>query len=101
MRYYSLAHPVEFCYIKDIFSLQSAGIIHKHRDHIATRPHCVFDFVVPFYNSSKKARLPGEFCVLEHITGGAAVGDYDCDGLQDVYFSVFLERSVLYKNLGM
>ncbi len=67
---------------------------------MAARPHCVFDFIVPFYNSTRFAKLPGEFCTTEHITGGAAVGDYDNDGLQDIFFSVFHKRSVLYKNMG-
>lgn len=67
---------------------------------MAARPHCVFDFVVPFHNSTKRAKLPGEFCTIEHLTGGIAAGDYDGDGLQDLYFTVFAKRSVLYKNLG-
>ena len=42
----------------------------------------------------------GQYCTPEHVTGGAAVGDYDGDGLEDVYFTVFHDRSVLYKNNG-
>eukprot|EP00794_Sanderia_malayensis_P020124 gene20124-22096_t len=85
-------------FFKDI--AKDAGFTHTHRDYIGARPHCVFDFVVPFYNSSKRAVLPGEFCTTEQMTGGAAVGDYDNDGLLDVFFAVFTKRSVLYKNLG-
>lgn len=67
---------------------------------MAVRPHCVFDVIVPFENSSQSARIPGEFCTPEHVTGGAAVGDYNGDGLEDIYFSVFEGRSVLYKSNG-
>ena len=42
----------------------------------------------------------GQYCTPEHVTGGAAVGDYDGDGLEDVFFTVFHDRSVLYKNNG-
>ena len=45
--------------------------------------------------------MQGEFCVPEHLTGGAAVGDYDNDGFIDIYFTVFHSRSVLYRNNGM
>ena len=60
----------------------------------------MFDVLVPFYNSSKFARIPGEYCIPEHLTGGAAVADYDGDGLEDIYFTVFHDKSVLYKNNG-
>ena len=83
-----------------ICSPQHAGFHHVHRTSMAVRPHCVFDVVVPFYNSSQEARMPGEFCTPEHVTGGAAVGDYDGDGMEDIYFTVFDERSVLYRNNG-
>lgn len=66
----------------------------------ALSPHCVFDKVIPQVNSSNKVRIPGEYCVPEHATGGAAVGDYDGDGMEDIYFTVFHDRSVLYKNNG-
>ena len=79
---------------------QHAGFHHVHRTSMAVRPHCVFDVVVPFYNSSQEARMPGEFCTPEHVTGGAAVGDYDGDGMEDIYFTVFDGRSVLYRNNG-
>ena len=36
----------------------------------------------------------------EHLTGGAAVGDYDGDGLEDIYFTVSHDSSVLYRNNG-
>ena len=68
---------------------------------MAARPHCVFDFVVPIHNSSRVIRLKGEFCIPEHLTGGAAVGDYNDDGLEDIFFAVFDGRSVLYRNNGM
>ena len=81
-------------------SSQQAGFRHVHRTSMAVRPHCVFDVVVPFLNASQQARIPGEFCIPEHVTGGAAVGDYDGDGMEDIYFTVFHGRSVLYRNNG-
>lgn len=66
----------------------------------ALSPHCVFDKVIPQVKTSNKVRIPGEYCVPEHATGGAAVGDYDGDGMEDIYFTVFHDRSVLYKNNG-
>ena len=58
------------------------------------------DFIIPRINSSRTIKLQGEFCVPEHLTGGAAVADYDNDGLDDIYFTVFHSRSVLYRNNG-
>jgi len=86
--------------ILPVCSPQHAGFNHVHRTSMAVRPHCVFDVVVPFHNSSKEARIPGEFCIPEHVTGGAAVGDYDGDGMEDIYFTVFDGQSVLYRNNG-
>ena len=81
-------------------SSQKAGFHHVHRSTSALSPFCVFDVVVPHQNSSYKARIPGDFCAPEHATGGAAIGDYDGDGMEDIFFTVFHERSVLYKNNG-
>ena len=84
-----------------VLFMQQAGFHHVHRDFMAARPHCVFDFLIPNVNSSKApVRLMGEFCTPEQISGGAAVGDYDNDGLQDIFFTVFHGRSVLYRNNG-
>ena len=72
-----------------------------YRDSMAVRPYCAFDFVIPNVNASlPAARLKGEFCIPEHICAGAAVGDYDNDGLLDIFFAVFHGRSVLYRNNG-
>jgi len=60
----------------------------------------VFDVVLPHQNASYKTRISGEYCAPEHVTGGAAVADYDGDGMEDIFFTVFHERSVLYKNNG-
>ena len=37
---------------------------------------------------------------MEMLTGGTAAGDYDGDGLQDVFFTVYNGRSRLYRNRG-
>lgn len=42
----------------------------------------------------------GEFCIFEYVIGGVVVGDYDGDGMEDIYFIVFYGRSVLYRNKG-
>ena len=63
-------------------------------------PHCVFDVVIPYQNSSHKESIVGQYCTPEHATGGAAVGDYDGDGMEDIFFTVFHGRSLLYKNNG-
>lgn len=80
--------------------MQQAGFQHVHRTSSAISPHCVFDVVIPYQNMSHQERIVGQYCTPEHVTGGAAVGDYDGDGLEDVYFTVFHDRSVLYKNNG-
>ena len=46
------------------------------------------------------ARLKGEGCVYEKLTGGVAVGDYDGDGWEDVFFTIFYGHSLLYRNNG-
>ena len=38
--------------------------------------------------------------MMEMLTGGAAVGDYDNDGWEDIYFTVHDGRGVLYRNMG-
>ena len=87
-------------FFKKILSSQQAGFKHVHRTRGAVGPHCVFDVVIPYQDSSQKERIVGQYCTPEQATGGAAVGDYDGDGMEDIYFTVFDGRSVLYKNNG-
>ena len=81
-------------------SSQQAGFNHIHRARGAVGPNCVFDVVIPYQDSSQKERIVGQYCTPEQATGGAAVGDYDGDGMEDIYFTVFDDRSILYKNNG-
>ncbi|XP_062515696.1 uncharacterized protein LOC134191133 isoform X2 [Corticium candelabrum] len=79
---------------------ERVGFTHSYRLHAPARPHCLFDFNIPILNSSDFVRLKGEFCLPEQLSGAAAVGDYDADGLPDVFFTVFNGRSKLYRNNG-
>ena len=76
------------------------GITHVHRESRPQRGSCNFDMVIPLRQGKKVANLTNELCTMEMLTGGIAVGDYDDDGLQDIYFSLYNERSRLYRNLG-
>jgi hypothetical protein len=80
---------------------QRSGLRHHYRDNMAVRPHCRFDFEIPGDFNSNSTRLVGEFCLPEHMTAGVATGDYNSDGLIDLYFTVFDGHSVMYKNRGM
>ena len=58
-----------------------------HVQHVARQsPDCLFG--------------NGTFCEPERMTGGVAVGDYDGDGRDDLYFTVLDGRDRLYRNLG-
>lgn len=78
---------------------KSVGFNHVHRDSLAVRPHCQFDFVFPS-RGNFTSRMSNELCVMEMLTAGAAVGDYDNDGLDDIFFTVYNTRSLLYRNNG-
>ncbi len=43
---------------------------------------------------------PGHFCTVEWQTGGVAAGDYDGDGLVDLFFPRIHGPNLLYRNLG-
>ncbi len=55
---------------------------HRHRE----APDCLFG--------------RGSFCEPERMTGGVAVGDYDGDGFDDLYFTRLDDRDLLFRNLG-
>ena len=86
-----------FCYS---FYSQKAGITQAHRTRIPIDPFCSFDLDLPKDDSVEVTKLRKVICSQERATGGAAVGDYDNDGHQDVFISVFHGRSVLYRNNG-
>jgi hypothetical protein len=44
--------------------------------------------------------VPGPFWSPDSMTGGAAAGDFDGDGLVDLFFTRLDDTDVLYKNLG-
>lgn len=44
--------------------------------------------------------MANEQCIMEMLTGGIAVADYDGDGLQDIFFTRYEDRSILYRNMG-
>lgn len=67
---------------------------------MVVRFYCVFDVIVLFENFFQFVCILGEFCIFEYVIGGVVVGDYNGDGLEDIYFFVFEGRSVLYKNNG-
>lgn len=86
---------------------EEARLKHQYRNQMAVRPHCLFDFDIPGddgsssqQNDTTTTTLEGEFCLIEHMAAGVAAGDYNNDGLVDLYFTVFHGHSVLYKNNG-
>ena len=81
-------------------------MLHSYRPAgYAARPFCPVDLVLPGYRGVDGAQAPGatlegEFCGVDRMVGGAAVGDYNGDGLQDVFIPVAEGPSQLYKNNG-
>ena len=95
-----MGSSVNTTHVQFVDVAERVGFTHSYRLHAPVRPHCAFDFDIPILNSSDFVRLKGEFCLPEQIPGAAAVGDYDTDGLPDVFFTVFNGRSKLYRNNG-
>ncbi len=61
----------------------------------------VFDFEQHQHNEFGDCLFnEGNFCEAERMTGAVAVGDYDGDGLDDLYFSRLGPPGVLLRNLG-
>uniref|UniRef100_V9GVG1 Peroxinectin n=1 Tax=Hydra vulgaris TaxID=6087 RepID=V9GVG1_HYDVU len=79
---------------------QKVGFNKVHRNGPPLRPDCRFDYVLLSKELNITSRLYGELCLMEMLTGGAAVGDYDNDGFQDVFYTIATEPSVLYRNNG-
>ena len=77
------------------------GFKQVHRKGPPLRPDCRFDYVILSKELNITSRLNGDLCLMEMLTGGAAVGDFDNDGFQDVFFTIALDRSMLYRNNGM
>ena len=90
--------------VKFFENAEQAGLNHRYRNSMAVRPLCLFDLDIQgnaeFNQSRDSMTLAGEFCMTEHMPAAVAVGDYNKDGLVDMYFTVFHGQSVLYKNNG-
>lgn len=71
-----------------------------HRQNRPQRGACNFELVVPSLYNNQTARMANEQCIMEMLTGGIAVADYDGDGLQDIFFTRYEDRSILYRNMG-
>ncbi|XP_066911010.1 uncharacterized protein [Clytia hemisphaerica] len=78
---------------------KKVGFKHLHKDRQPHKNDCLFDTTITGPNNYT-ARLKGEGCTYEKLTGGVAVGDYDGDGWDDVFFTVFYGNSLLYRNNG-
>ena len=70
--------------------LRAAGIKARNRDRYQRRPFCEGDIVIPGHEAPSGAAQPpltlaGEFCAQSRMAGGGAVGDYNNDGLEDIF----------------
>jgi hypothetical protein len=61
-----------------------------------TSPNCLFDQ----YDKRLKAWDSGTFCIPELLTGGAASGDLNGDGLEDLYIARMDSSDSLFLNRG-
>lgn len=68
----------------------------KQRSLSTTAPHCAFDQ----WDVTTQAWDRGTFCLPEIMTGGAAVGDVDGDGLDDIYYTRWDARDALFRAKG-
>lgn len=69
----------------------SAGFTHVH-GIVYSPPNCLIDNIGP--------AGPGSFCTPEREVAGAAVGDYDLDGWDDLLVTRTHGRPLLYRNQG-
>jgi enediyne biosynthesis protein E4 len=68
----------------------SSGIAHQHQASLRVPPDCLFN-----------GADPGSVaCNNERMSGGVAVGDYDGDGVDDLYFTQVDGGGRLYRNGG-
>jgi enediyne biosynthesis protein E4 len=70
---------------------EAAGLRHEHQGELRLPPDCLF-------GHDPGAAAAG--CTSERMSGGVAVGDFDGDGLADLYFTRLDQGGVLYRNLG-
>ena len=63
---------------------------------IRTSPNCLF----PQWDKTLKRWDQGGFCMEETLTGGACIGDFDSDGIDDLYYPRMDGADILYANRG-
>jgi len=73
-----------------------AGVTGAPQKIIRTSPHCLFDQ----YDHGRLVWDRGTLCLPEILTGGAAAGDFDGDGRDDIYFTRMDGMDSLYRNVG-
>lgn len=117
---------VDFCYAPDASSGRSTASSPRFQDvsraaglnyeqHWAsTAPNCLFDDwqtfsmdglvieedIVEGADKTDVAWDKGGYCMTERSTGASAVGDYDGDGLPDIFASRSKGSPILYHNKG-
>ena len=75
--------------------ITSSGFRHSHRKKSPTSDSCSFSGL-----SDLGVYVPNNRCLMETLTGGVAVADYDGDKLTDVFYTSADGSSRLYRNNG-